>query len=59
MITTVPIAVLIIFHDIKTVINEFKDVATAKAFYDSVEYQAARQKRLGAADFNMIIVEGA
>jgi uncharacterized protein (DUF1330 family) len=43
----------------RIVINEFKDVATAKAFYDSVEYQAARQKRLGAADFNMIIVEGA
>ncbi len=42
----------------RIVINEFKDVATAKAFYDSVEYQAARQKRLGAADFNMIIVEG-
>ena len=43
----------------RIVVNEFKDVATAKAFYDSVEYQAARQKRLGAADFNMIIVEGA
>jgi uncharacterized protein (DUF1330 family) len=43
----------------RIVVNEFKDVATAKAFYDSVEYQAARQKRLGAADFNMMIVEGA
>jgi uncharacterized protein (DUF1330 family) len=43
----------------RIVITEFKDVAAAKAFYDSVEYQAARQKRLGAADFNMIIVEGA
>jgi uncharacterized protein (DUF1330 family) len=43
----------------RIVITEFKDVASAKAFYDSVEYQAARQKRLGAADFNMIVVEGA
>jgi len=43
----------------RIVINEFKDVETAKRFYNSVEYQAARQKRLGAADFNMIIVEGA
>ena len=25
----------------------------------SVEYQAARERRLGAADFNMMVVEGA
>jgi uncharacterized protein (DUF1330 family) len=43
----------------RIVINEFPDVEAAKKFYNSVEYQAARQKRLGAADFNMIIVEGA
>jgi uncharacterized protein (DUF1330 family) len=43
----------------RIVINEFKDVETARAFYNSVEYQAARKHRLGAADFNMIIVEGA
>jgi uncharacterized protein (DUF1330 family) len=42
----------------RIVVNEFKDVATAKAFYESVEYQAARQKRLGAADFHMMVVEG-
>jgi uncharacterized protein (DUF1330 family) len=43
----------------RIVINEFPDVETAKKFYNSVEYQAAREKRLGAADFNMVIVEGA
>ncbi|HEX6156789.1 MAG TPA: DUF1330 domain-containing protein [Burkholderiales bacterium] len=43
----------------RIVINEFPDVEAAKRFYNSVEYQAARQKRLGAADFNMMVVEGA
>ena len=43
----------------RIVVTEFKDVESAKRFYNSVEYQAARQKRLGAADFNMVIVEGA
>jgi uncharacterized protein (DUF1330 family) len=43
----------------RIVINEFPDVEAAKKFYNSVEYQAAKQKRLGAADFNMVIVEGA
>ena len=43
----------------RIVVTEFPDVAAAKRFYDSVEYQAARQKRLGAADFNMMVVEGA
>ena len=43
----------------RIVVNEFPDVEAAKRFYNSVEYQAARQKRLGAADFNMMVVEGA
>lgn len=43
----------------RIVINEFPDVEAAKRFYNSVEYQAAKAKRLGAADFNMVIVEGA
>jgi len=43
----------------RIVVNEFPDVETAKRFYNSVEYQAARQKRLGAADFHMMVVEGA
>ena len=42
----------------RIVVNEFKDVEAAKRFYHSPEYQAAREKRLGGADFNMIIVEG-
>jgi uncharacterized protein (DUF1330 family) len=43
----------------RIVVTEFPDVAAARRFYDSVEYQAAREKRLGAADFNMMVVEGA
>ena len=43
----------------RVVVTEFPDVEAAKRFYHSVEYQAAREKRLGAADFNMVIVEGA
>ena len=43
----------------RIVIQEFADVATAKKFYNSPEYQAARKHRLGAADFHMVIVEGA
>jgi uncharacterized protein (DUF1330 family) len=42
----------------RTVIVEFPTVEQAKALYRSVEYQAARAKRVGAADFNMIVVEG-
>jgi len=40
------------------VVSEFPSVEAAKKFYNSVEYQAAREKRLGAADFNMMVVEG-
>jgi uncharacterized protein (DUF1330 family) len=43
----------------RIVVSEFPDVETAKKFYHSPEYQAARKHRLGAADFHMIIVEGA
>ncbi len=42
----------------RTVVVEFASVAKAQAFYRSVEYQAARANRLGAADFNMIVIEG-
>lgn len=43
----------------RLVVTEFPDVEAAKRFYHSVEYQAARERRLGGADFNMVIVEGA
>ena len=43
----------------RIVVTEFADVEAARKFYHSVEYQAARKHRLGAADFNMVIVEGA
>lgn len=42
----------------RVVVVEFEDMEKAKAFYNSVEYQAAREKRIGAADFKMMVVEG-
>ncbi|HEX4926774.1 MAG TPA: DUF1330 domain-containing protein [Burkholderiales bacterium] len=43
----------------RIVVAEFKDVESAKRYYHSPEYQEARSHRVGAADFNMVIVEGA
>jgi uncharacterized protein (DUF1330 family) len=43
----------------RIVVSEFPDVEAAKKFYNSPEYQEARKFRLGAADFHMIVVEGA
>ena len=43
----------------RIVVSEFPDVEAAKRFYNSPEYQEARKHRLGAADFHMIVVEGA
>lgn len=42
----------------RVVINRFETMEAAKAFYHSVEYQTAREKRAGAADFNMLVIEG-
>ena len=42
----------------RVVIVEFPSFDRAKEFFDSPEYQAARQKRLAVADLNLIIVEG-
>src|SRR5690242_8501429 len=43
----------------RIVVSEFPDVETARKFYNSPEYQEARRHRLGAAEFHMVIVEGA
>jgi uncharacterized protein (DUF1330 family) len=42
----------------RVVVVEFPTVEMAKKFYASPEYAEARAKRIGAADFNMVIVEG-
>lgn len=42
----------------RVVITEFKDKETAKAFFESPEYLMAKDKRIGACDFNAFIVEG-
>ena len=38
---------------------EFENYEKAKTFYDSPEYLAAREQRRGAAEFNLLIVDGA
>jgi uncharacterized protein (DUF1330 family) len=43
----------------RIVVTEFPDVEAAKRFYASPEYQAARERRIGAADFSMMVIEGA
>jgi uncharacterized protein (DUF1330 family) len=40
------------------VIIEFEDYATALACYRSSEYTAAKQKRLGKSDIDLVIVQG-
>jgi len=44
----------------RLVMAEFPDIASARAFYDSVRYREARAKRAGATEyFNMVVVQGA
>jgi uncharacterized protein (DUF1330 family) len=40
------------------ILMEFPDMATAQRWYDSPAYQSARQHRLGAADAEIIFVDG-
>ncbi|HZD90944.1 MAG TPA: DUF1330 domain-containing protein [Pseudolabrys sp.] len=42
----------------RNVVIEFPDFATARACYDSPEYQENVKNRLGAADIDLLIVEG-
>jgi uncharacterized protein (DUF1330 family) len=42
----------------RLVVVEFEDLEAAKRFYDSPEYQAAMKLREGAANLNMVAVEG-
>ena len=42
----------------RNVVIEFDDYATALAYYRSADYQAAKAKRAGAADMEIVVVEG-
>jgi uncharacterized protein (DUF1330 family) len=42
----------------RLVILEFESVEQAQRFYASPEYQAARAQRQGAAQMNLLVVEG-
>jgi uncharacterized protein (DUF1330 family) len=42
----------------RMVILKFQSMAAAREFYDSPEYRKARETRAGAANMNMVIVDG-
>ena len=42
----------------RNVVIEFEDYATARAYYHSADYQLAKAKRIGAAEMEMVLVEG-
>jgi uncharacterized protein (DUF1330 family) len=43
----------------RIVVVHFPSVERARQFYHSAAYQAARQKRQGAVEFKMLLLEGA
>ena len=43
----------------RNVVLEFDSYDAARAYFHSAEYQAARKLRQGAADMEMVLVEGA
>ncbi len=45
-------------EDRRIVVVEFPDLDSARTFYDSPEYREARAVREGAAEMQMLIVEG-
>jgi len=44
--------------EVKTVISEWPDRASAQAFWDSPEYAAAKRLRDGAGEFTVVLVDG-
>jgi uncharacterized protein (DUF1330 family) len=46
------------WHPKRLVVLEFPDLETAKRFYESETYQAAKKLREGAASLRMVAVEG-
>ncbi|HZS24089.1 MAG TPA: DUF1330 domain-containing protein [Gaiellaceae bacterium] len=46
------------WHPSRLVVLEFPDLETAKRWYESETYQAAKRLREGAARLNMVAVEG-
>jgi uncharacterized protein (DUF1330 family) len=46
------------WHPKRVVILQFEDLAAAKRWYESPEYAEARKLREGAANMNLVAVEG-
>jgi uncharacterized protein (DUF1330 family) len=47
------------FEAHRIVVVEFPTAAQARSFYHSAAYRAAKAKRAGAAEFKMLLLEGA
>jgi uncharacterized protein (DUF1330 family) len=46
------------WHPKRLVVLEFEDLDTARRWYESEDYQEAKKLREGAANLNMVAVEG-
>jgi uncharacterized protein (DUF1330 family) len=46
------------WHPSRVVVLEFPDLAAARRWYDSADYQEARRLREGAAELRMVAVQG-
>ena len=46
------------WHPKRLVVLEFEDLEAAKRFYSSPEYEEAKRLREGAANLNMVAVQG-
>ncbi|MEO3783633.1 DUF1330 domain-containing protein [Actinocorallia sp. B10E7] len=46
------------WHGTRTVVLEFESAEAARAWYESEEYQKAKELRLAAADSNVAIING-
>jgi uncharacterized protein (DUF1330 family) len=44
--------------EVKTVISEWPDRASAQAFWQSADYRAACELRAGAGEFTIVLVDG-
>jgi uncharacterized protein (DUF1330 family) len=46
------------WHPSRLVLVEFPDLEAARRFYDSPQYEEAKRLRAGAANLNMVAVQG-
>ncbi|MFM7533471.1 MAG: DUF1330 domain-containing protein [Rubrivivax sp.] len=47
-----------VWPEVKTVVSEWPDRASAQAFWDSHEYAQARKLREGTGEFTVVLIDG-